>query len=541
MEIVQEKHLTTCKISKHMLHQADINQISPQAAPASGPAIAQTMSTAMKQYVALDQHHHHHYHHHHRQNPINPQHEHASDDRLHQIQSHNQMRTKQYYLNHSYNQQQLKQLASYAFAQQQHQQQQQFRQDQLQFVPGAYENQSSMLNPQQLVVFQGAPRARVASISNAVRSAPTAQVSPRPTSTSPFCTRSAFYAAQTLNHSNAELLGTPSNQSQPGLCSNAIDSTNYLQPELYPQAAYRSPPQPAGPMQTSPLPSGASSASSFGSAPARPQANSPGSTGGSSMSPSDALSLGINLEQYISKRNERERSRVRNVNDAFENLKKSLPLDVERLTKRMSKVEILRTAINYIRNLEQVLGSKQDQEGASARAFEATQQAESAQEVRSNPTRGSAACAAGSGALIAPADSPSRYSAEPTSSSMRLAAPTLAVASSSSASDAGYSSTSGPGQTLDFQRAHESFGTCYTKEQENYGADANESRDSLAADYEMATGEQQQRHLQADWQNLNSKVARTNSFNCSTVYQDERLRNHYGYHYDEQRPFQGSH
>lgn len=84
-----------------------------------------------------------------------------------------------------------------------------------------------------------------------------------------------------------------------------------------------------------------------------------GSQLGGSMSANDALSLGINLEQYISKRNERERSRVRNVNDAFDNLKNSLPLELDKMSKRMSKVEILRTAIGYIRDLEGVLGSKQ--------------------------------------------------------------------------------------------------------------------------------------------------------------------------------------
>lgn len=101
--------------------------------------------------------------------------------------------------------------------------------------------------------------------------------------------------------------------------------------------------------------------------------HSPASSGSSlpssqSISPSDALNLGINLEQYISKRNERERSRVRNVNDAFDNLKNSLPLDLEKLTKRMSKVEILRTAISYIRNLEEVLGYKQEEEESGRRS-----------------------------------------------------------------------------------------------------------------------------------------------------------------------------
>lgn len=60
-------------------------------------------------------------------------------------------------------------------------------------------------------------------------------------------------------------------------------------------------------------------------------------------------------KQYISKRNERERSRVRNVNDAFENLKSILPFGIDRLNKRMSKVEILRAAIDYIKSLENLL------------------------------------------------------------------------------------------------------------------------------------------------------------------------------------------
>lgn len=87
--------------------------------------------------------------------------------------------------------------------------------------------------------------------------------------------------------------------------------------------------------------------------------------------------LGINLEQYISKRNERERSRVRNVNDAFDNLKNSLPLDISKLTKRMSKVEILRMAINYIRDLEGVLscnGQQQQQQDNLQQSFQQQQQ-----------------------------------------------------------------------------------------------------------------------------------------------------------------------
>lgn len=119
-------------------------------------------------------------------------------------------------------------------------------------------------------------------------------------------------------------------------------------------------------LQTSSLSSTNSSASSTPASQAQ-SAFSPSlsvATSGSQsnqLSPNEALNLGINLEQYISKRNERERSRVRNVNDAFDNLKNSLPLDIEKLTKRMSKVEILRTAISYIRNLEDVLGYKEQQ------------------------------------------------------------------------------------------------------------------------------------------------------------------------------------
>lgn len=62
-----------------------------------------------------------------------------------------------------------------------------------------------------------------------------------------------------------------------------------------------------------------------------------------------------NIKLYISKRNERERSRVRNVNNAYDNLKLRLPVDPERLNKRMSKVEILRLAIEYIRNMRMIL------------------------------------------------------------------------------------------------------------------------------------------------------------------------------------------
>lgn len=50
---------------------------------------------------------------------------------------------------------------------------------------------------------------------------------------------------------------------------------------------------------------------------------------------------------FIRKRNERERERVRCVNEGYVQLKKHLPLAQK--DKRLSKVETLRTAIHYIR------------------------------------------------------------------------------------------------------------------------------------------------------------------------------------------------
>ncbi|CAI2324728.1 unnamed protein product [Caenorhabditis sp. 36 PRJEB53466] len=53
------------------------------------------------------------------------------------------------------------------------------------------------------------------------------------------------------------------------------------------------------------------------------------------------------------KRNERERCRVRNVNDGYERLRKHLPVHVDE--KRISKVDTLRLAIRYIRHLDNLL------------------------------------------------------------------------------------------------------------------------------------------------------------------------------------------
>ncbi|CAG0890078.1 unnamed protein product [Cyprideis torosa] len=55
----------------------------------------------------------------------------------------------------------------------------------------------------------------------------------------------------------------------------------------------------------------------------------------------------------VSRRNERERQRVRCVNNAFLKLRRLLPN--EHVSKRMSKLDILRTAINYIEDLRHLL------------------------------------------------------------------------------------------------------------------------------------------------------------------------------------------
>lgn len=61
-----------------------------------------------------------------------------------------------------------------------------------------------------------------------------------------------------------------------------------------------------------------------------------------------------NLEPaFIRKRNERERIRVRHVNEGYARLREHLP--EEPTDKRMSKVETLRAAIRYIKHLESLL------------------------------------------------------------------------------------------------------------------------------------------------------------------------------------------
>uniref|UniRef100_A0A3P9IPN7 Achaete-scute family bHLH transcription factor 4 n=1 Tax=Oryzias latipes TaxID=8090 RepID=A0A3P9IPN7_ORYLA len=56
---------------------------------------------------------------------------------------------------------------------------------------------------------------------------------------------------------------------------------------------------------------------------------------------------------FIQKRNERERHRVRCVNEGYARLREHLPQEFE--DKRLSKVETLRAAIDYIKRLQSLL------------------------------------------------------------------------------------------------------------------------------------------------------------------------------------------
>lgn len=58
---------------------------------------------------------------------------------------------------------------------------------------------------------------------------------------------------------------------------------------------------------------------------------------------------------FVRRRNERERARVRSVNDGFERLRSHLPQECDPKDRRLSKVETLRVAINYIKYLQELL------------------------------------------------------------------------------------------------------------------------------------------------------------------------------------------
>ncbi len=69
---------------------------------------------------------------------------------------------------------------------------------------------------------------------------------------------------------------------------------------------------------------------------------------------------------FVRKRNERERERVRCVNDGYARLRDHLPLEKRENSKRTSKVETLRCAIAYIRHLQEMLDGKQDPDKTDA-------------------------------------------------------------------------------------------------------------------------------------------------------------------------------
>lgn len=63
----------------------------------------------------------------------------------------------------------------------------------------------------------------------------------------------------------------------------------------------------------------------------------------------------LGTRTFVRKRNERERARVRSVNDGFERLRAHLPIENEPKDRRLSKVETLRFAIQYIEHLQSLL------------------------------------------------------------------------------------------------------------------------------------------------------------------------------------------
>lgn len=63
---------------------------------------------------------------------------------------------------------------------------------------------------------------------------------------------------------------------------------------------------------------------------------------------------------FVRRRNERERQRVRSVNDGFERLRSHLPSECDLKDRRLSKVETLRNAINYIKYLQELLDQDDD-------------------------------------------------------------------------------------------------------------------------------------------------------------------------------------
>ena len=75
----------------------------------------------------------------------------------------------------------------------------------------------------------------------------------------------------------------------------------------------------------------------------------------------DFARLGLNLQRphpaQVARRNERERNRVKLINNTFASLREHLPDQINGIekTKKMSKVDTLKAAIDYIRGLQELL------------------------------------------------------------------------------------------------------------------------------------------------------------------------------------------
>lgn len=307
---------------------------------------ASSTSPASQRHQQQFHHHHHHHHHHSSSNSSSSNSSNGSSS----SSSNNGNSGCAHQQQHCVSCARLKQLASYAVHKQQENQQQRndLSDSYLEFHPQQFSLQQSMQAramqhgepPPAPPAFSMRPRVNSVSTVQSVFASSAMcnqeQLSPSPMST---VTRSTSFSslvssAAFATSSSSQSCATSHRHAEQLFC----DQSNYAQRQQQQQQQIS-----AGPYATG---------NRVITSPALSSSNS-------SSSGSNAVSFGINLEQYISKRNERERSRVKDVNDAFDNLKNSLPLDIERLTKRMSKVEILRTAIGYIRNLEDVLGHEQ--------------------------------------------------------------------------------------------------------------------------------------------------------------------------------------
>ncbi|KAJ1061556.1 hypothetical protein K5549_002591 [Capra hircus] len=121
------------------------------------------------------------------------------------------------------------------------------------------------------------------------------------------------------------------------------------------QSAQQPPPPPPPPPQLSPAADGQPSGGGHKSAPKQVKRQRSG--------------FGYSLPQQqpaaVARRNERERNRVKLVNLGFATLREHVPNGAA--NKKMSKVETLRSAVEYIRALQQLL----DEHDAVSAAFQA--------------------------------------------------------------------------------------------------------------------------------------------------------------------------